>query len=69
MRANSQDFNSKVRNEARSLLQEFTTFEMILTTKMIVPIFKTTTPLLDYYQTKKFDYVQAWDMVSSVRKN
>ncbi|XP_050516717.1 zinc finger MYM-type protein 1-like [Diabrotica virgifera virgifera] len=67
MIANSPDFNSKVRNEANSLLQKFTSFEIILTAMMFLLIFKTTTPLSNYLQTKNLDYVQAWHMVASAQ--
>ncbi|KAL4141388.1 hypothetical protein QTP88_004036 [Uroleucon formosanum] len=36
---------------------------------MFLQIFKITTPLSDYLQTKNVDYIQAWRHVSSVHKS
>lgn len=65
--ANSQGFSPKTRNEANSLLQKFLSFETILTAMMFLLIFKSTTPLSDYLQTKNLNYAQAWNLISSAQ--
>lgn len=66
---NSIEFNPKVRNEASGLLQKFLSFETILVAMMFCLIFKMTTPLSDYLQTKNLDYAQAWRLVSSAQNS
>ncbi|EZA59350.1 Zinc finger MYM-type protein, partial [Ooceraea biroi] len=62
---NSKEFNPKVRNEANNtLLQKFMSFETIMVAMMFLLIFKITTLLSDYLQTKNLDYAQAWRLVS-----
>ncbi|KAJ8868648.1 hypothetical protein PR048_030187 [Dryococelus australis] len=52
---------------ANALVQQFISFETILVGMVSLLIFKITTPLLDYIQTKKLDYEQAWRIVSSAQ--
>nr|CAD7443921.1 unnamed protein product [Timema bartmani] len=66
---NSQQFNPKVRNEANALLQKFLSFETIMVAMMFLLIFKITTPLSDYLQTKNLDYAQAWRLVSAAHNS
>ena len=67
--ANFTDFSPKTRNEANSLLQKFLSFETILTAMMCLLIFKITTPLSDYLQTRNLDYAQTWNLVSTAQEN
>ncbi|KAG8177445.1 hypothetical protein JTE90_008629 [Oedothorax gibbosus] len=66
--SDSEDFNPKTRSEANSLLQKFVSYETILTAMMCLMIFKITTPLSDYLQTKNLDYAQAWNIIASSQK-
>lgn len=61
----SKEFNIKVRDDASGLLRKFLSFETIITAMTFLQIFKVTTPLSDYLQTKNLDYAQAWRLVES----
>ncbi|XP_025196206.1 zinc finger MYM-type protein 1-like [Melanaphis sacchari] len=65
----SNQFNSKIRNDSLSLMKKFCSYETVLVTMMFLQIFKITTPLSDYLQTKNLDYIQAWRHVSSAHKS
>ena len=55
----STEFNSKVRDEASGILNKFMQFKTITTSMTFLQIFKISTLLSDYLQTKNLDYVQA----------
>lgn len=61
----SNEFNVKMRDDASGLLRKFLSFETIVTAVTFLQIFKVTTPLSDYLQTKNLDYAQAWRLVES----
>ncbi|XP_031353775.1 uncharacterized protein LOC116178426 [Photinus pyralis] len=61
----SNEFNAKVRAEASGILGKFLNFETIVIAMTFLQIFKITTPLSDYLQTKNLDYAQAWRLVES----
>lgn len=63
--SNSPDFNSKIRSEAEGLLNKFVSFDTILIAMMFLQIFKITTPLSDYLQTKNLDFVQAFRLIET----
>ncbi|XP_025405010.1 uncharacterized protein LOC112679433 [Sipha flava] len=65
----SNQFNSKIRNDSLSLMKKFCSYETVLVAMMFLQIFKITTPLSDYLQTKHLDYIQAWRHVSSAHKS
>ena len=59
------EFNFKTRTDAEGLLIKFTHFETILVAMLFLQIFKITTPLSDYLQTKNLDFVQAWRLIET----
>ncbi|XP_054259308.1 uncharacterized protein LOC128984050 [Macrosteles quadrilineatus] len=61
----SQDFNSKVRSDSDALLKKLLSFECILVAMLFLQVFKVTTPLSDYLQTKDLDFVQAWRFIEN----
>ncbi|KAK5639462.1 hypothetical protein RI129_011954 [Pyrocoelia pectoralis] len=61
--ASCTDFNGKVRNNATAFLHTFVSFETVVTAMIFLQIFKITTPLSDYLQTRNLDYAQAWRLV------
>jgi len=65
----SNQFNSKIRKDSRGLMKKFCSYETVLVAMMFLQIFKITTPLSDYLQTKNLDYIQAWCHVSSAHKS
>eukprot|EP00794_Sanderia_malayensis_P016399 gene16399-18036_t len=58
-------FDATARNDARNLLEPFLKFETVLTAFLFMRIYKITTPLTLYLQTKGLDMLQAWRMVDS----
>lgn len=66
--SNCNQFNSKARNDALSLLKKFCSFETVLVAMMFLQIFKITTPLSDYLQTPNLDFVQAYNQISCTYK-
>lgn len=50
-------------------MKKFCSYETVLVAMTFLQIFKITTPLSDYLQTKNLDYVQAWRHVSSPHKS
>ncbi|XP_074030798.1 uncharacterized protein [Leptinotarsa decemlineata] len=63
--SHSADFNAKVRHEATALLKKYLDFETVLVGMIFLQLFKITTPLSDYLQTKNLDYAQAWRNIES----
>jgi hypothetical protein len=63
--SHSTDFNAKVRHEATALLNKYLDFETIVVGMVFLQVFKITTPLSDYLQTKNLDYAQAWRNIES----
>lgn len=63
--AHSQEFNSDVRFNANTFLDGFLKFENIVTGMMFITIFKKTTPLSLYLQTKGLDLLQSFKMVEN----
>lgn len=63
--SHSSEFNSKVRSDAAAILEKYITFETILISMIYLQIFKVTTPLSDYLQTRNLDCAQAWKLIES----
>jgi len=61
----SPNFNAKVRHEATALLNKYLDFDTIVIGMVFLQVFKITTPLSDYLQTKNLDYAQAWRNIES----
>lgn len=66
--AEAPTFPDLARSEAKLLMDNFVKFETILTAFVFLRIYKVTTPLSLYLQTKGLDMLQAWKMVESVTK-
>lgn len=67
--SNSMEFNSKSRSDANALLSKFLSFETILVAMIFLNIFRFTTVLSDYLQTKNLDFAQAWAFVEKAQKS
>ncbi|KAG8273357.1 hypothetical protein J6590_108302 [Homalodisca vitripennis] len=61
----SPEFNATVRSSATGLLSKFLEFETTVIAMTFLQIFKVTTPLSDYLQTKNLDFAQAWRLIES----
>ena len=61
-------FQESARSDAKVLMDHFMKFETILTAFVFLQIYKVTTPLSLYLQTKGLDMLQAWRMVETVNK-
>ena len=61
-------FQESARSDAKFLLEHFMKFETLLTAHVFLLIYKITTPLSLYLQTKGLDMLQAWRMVETVSK-
>lgn len=61
-------FQESARSDAKFLLEHFMKFETLLTAHVFLLIYKVTTPLSFYLQTKGLDMPQAWRMVGTVSK-
>jgi hypothetical protein len=59
-------FASKTKVEARSLLQNWTKFDIIFAAVIILDLFSVTTPVLKYLQSSSLDYLRAWKMVETL---
>jgi hypothetical protein len=66
--ADGQQFNAKTRAEARALCDNLLKTETIFVAFVFLRVFKYTTPLSDYLQTRGLNYVQAWRLVSNARE-
>ena len=64
--AQTDSFEKAARKEAKDLLDTFCKFENILTAFVFLRVFRITTPLSLYLQTKGLDMLQALRMVESV---
>lgn len=62
----SPDFNGKVRKEAEALLNNFTAFETVFIAMMFLQIFKITTPVSDYLQTKNLDLLKLEEVLAQL---
>ena len=66
--ADKPTFQESVRSDAKVLMDHFMKFETILAAFVFLQIYKVTTPLSLYHQTKGLDMLQAWRMVETVNK-
>ena len=64
--ADEPTFQESARSDAKVLMDHFMKFETILTAFVFLHIYKITTPLSQYLQTKGLDMLQAWRMVETV---
>lgn len=62
----SDTLNSKIKYNARTLLDHFTKFETIVTANMYLKIFVHTSALSKYLQTQNMDVLQAHRMVETI---
>jgi len=65
----SDTLNSKIKYNARSLLDNFTKFETIVTANMYLKIFVHTSALSKYLQTRNMDVLQAHRMVKTTSES
>ena len=62
----NKDIDPKTATTARDLLSQWQKFETILTAFIFLKIFKITTPVSKYLQTKNLDYVSAWNQITKL---
>ena len=62
----NKDIDPKTATTARDLLSQWQKFETILTAFIFLQIFKITTPVSRYLQTKNLDYVLAWNQITKL---
>ena len=59
-------FQESARDDAKVLMDHFIKFETSLTAMVFLKVYKVTTPIYLYLQTKGLDMLQAWRMVEAV---
>ena len=60
----SPDIDPDTATEARSLLKNWSLYENILTSFLLLQLFSETTPVSSYLQTKGLDYIAAWNQIN-----
>jgi len=53
---------------ARSLIGNWSKFETIFIAALFIDIFSVTSPVSKYLQTKSINYLQAWAMIDTLKK-
>jgi len=62
------NFNSQSKFIAKSLISNWTRFEIICISNLLLDIYSATTPVSIYLQTKTINYLQAWNMIAALKK-
>ncbi|XP_008179735.1 zinc finger MYM-type protein 1-like [Acyrthosiphon pisum] len=65
---NEGNFNTSSKYMARSLIGNWSKFETIFIAALFIDIFSVTSPLSKYLQTKSINYLQAWAMIDTLKK-
>lgn len=62
------NFNVQTKYMAKSLINNWSTFEIILISNLLLDIYAITCPVSVYLQTKSINYLQAWNMIETLQK-
>jgi len=62
------NFNSKTKYMARSLMNNWSKFEIICVSILLIDIYTITSPVSKYLQSKSINYLQAWKMIDTMKK-
>lgn len=65
----SNKFNKDIRHKAKTILDGFLKFDLILTAHIFLNIFKETTPLSLYLQTNNMNIITAFNMIKTTHKH
>jgi len=65
---NEGNFNTSSKFMARSLISNWSKFETIFIAALFIDIFSVTSPVSKYLQTKSINYLQAWAMIDTLKK-
>lgn len=65
---NEGNFNTSSKYMARSLIGNWSKFETIFIATLFIDIFSVTSPVSKYLQTKSINYLQAWTMIDTLKK-
>ena len=62
------NFNTQSKFIAKSLISNWSKFEIICISNLLLDIYSVTTPVSIYLQTKTINYLQAWNMIAALKK-
>ncbi|CAI6365489.1 unnamed protein product [Macrosiphum euphorbiae] len=62
------NFNVQTKYMAKSLITNWSKFEIILISNLLLDIYAITSPVSVYLQTKSINYLQAWNMIETLQK-
>jgi len=65
---NGGNFNTSSKYMALSLIGNWSKFETIFMLTLFIDIFSVTSPVSKYLQTKSINYLQAWTMIDTLKK-
>jgi len=63
-----ENFNVQTKYTAKSLINNWSKFEIILIANLLLDIYAITSPVSVYLQTKSINYLQAWNMIETLQK-
>lgn len=62
------NFNAKTKYMARSLINNWSKFEIICVATLLIDIYTITSPVSKYLQSKTINYLLAWNMIHYEKK-
>lgn len=62
------NYNTKTKYTARCLINNWSKFEMICFATLLIDIYTITSPVSKYLQSKSINYLQAWKMIDTMKK-